>query len=224
MDLKDKVVLITGASRGIGRATAVLAAREGARVVVTGRNQNDIDATILELGKEYAFGIRVDIRTSPEVKKMIEATVKKFGRIDILINNAGVYHGKDFLEQTEEEWNEEIDINVKGMLNCTYITAPLMVKQNNGVIVNISSGLGKCGLPGQASYCASKFAVIGFTQAFAQEVEHLGIRVYAVCPGTTATDMTGNIGMPTEKVAGRIIACAKEELGLQSGEDMEIYS
>lgn len=224
MELKGKVILITGASRGIGRATAILASKEGTRVVVVGRNKNDIDAVVSEIGKDNAFGIQVDIRNSKEVKEMVEATVKRFGRIDILVNNAGIYHSKDFLEQTEQEWNEEIDINIKGMLNCINSVVPIMVKQKDGVIVNISSGLGKRGMGGASVYSASKFAVLGFTQAFAQEVEHLGIRVYAVCPGMTATDMTGGAGMPPEKVAARIIACVKEELGLHPGEDTEIYS
>ena len=130
---------------------------------------------------------------------------------------------KDFEETSPQEIDWQIDVNIRGLIHLTHIILPIMQKQKDGVIVNISSGAGRQGFPGYAVYCATKFAVLGFTQALAQEVEKDNIRIYAVCPGTTATDMTGHAGMSAEKVARKIIECVKEELGLSPGDDTEIY-
>lgn len=223
MNIKDKVVIITGGSKGIGKATASHFVKEGAKVVIVARNQKDIVAAVRELGKESALGIVADVRHKDEVERMVSKTMKTFRKIDILINNAGVFHPGNFLKQQDEPWHEEVDTNIKGVFNCTQVIAPYMVKQRDGIIINISSEAGKAGSAGYATYSATKFAVLGFTQGFSEEVAPYNVRVYAVCPGMTKTQMTGFAGMPSSKVAKRIADVAKETLGLSPGEDTEIY-
>lgn len=226
MEIQNKIVVITGGSKGIGKATAELFAAEGGKMVIIARNKKEIEKTVQKLkanGTE-TIGISADVSKLEEVKKAIEQVIKKFGQIDILINNAGVATWKNFLEQTPEEWNKEIDTNLKGVMNCCYAVVPTMVEQEDGVVINISSGAGKTGSAGLSPYCASKFAVLGFTEAFAKEVENKGIRVYAVCPGMTKTQMTNFQGIPTEKVARRILETAKETFNLSPGGNTEIYS
>lgn len=224
--VKNKVVIITGGSCGIGKATAKLFAQERAKVAIVARNKTDIDKTVWEIKEIYkeVVGIKTDIRYIEQVEKMVKKVVKKWARVDILINNAGVSGRDYFLKQTLAEWNKIVDTNLRGMLNCTYTVAPFMIKQKDGIIINISSGAGKTGYPQLAVYSATKFAVLGFTQGFAQEVEDKGVRVWAVCPGMTKTRMSGFVGMPAEKVAKRILDVAQENLGLTPGEDTEIYS
>lgn len=224
--VKNKVVIITGGSRGIGKATANLFAQEGATVVILARDKEALNNATKELQNESRTILRIqtDVRDSKQISDAVEKVIEQFGRIDILINNAAIINFEDFLEQEEKDWNVEIDTNIKGILICTRIVAPIMVKQKEGIIINIASGAGKTGYPGFAVYCATKFAVLGFTQGFAQEVANKGVRVYAVCPGVTQTLMTNFSGMPPEKVARRILETAKETLGLKPGEDTEIYS
>jgi len=223
--IKNKVVFITGGSRGIGKATAMLFTQEGAKVVIIARNEPEIKDAVSELEKSSmeVLGLKADVKKLKQIQEAVSKVLDKFGRIDILVNNAGIVTWKYFLKQTESDWDAEIDTNLKGILICTKAIAPHMVKQGDGVIVNISSGSGKYGSPQLATYCATKFAVLGFTQAFAQEVKDLGVRVYTVCPGITKTQMTNFSGIPPEKVAQRILETAKETLGLKPGEDTEIY-
>lgn len=224
--MKDKVVLITGGSRGIGKATAKQFVKEGAKVVIVARKRETLEATINELKSVggIVIGENADVRDIKQIEKVVSEVIGELGRIDILINDAAVVHWKNFLELKKDDWVSEVDINIKGVLNCTYTVAPYMVKQLDGIIINIASGAGKTGYPQLAVYSATKFAVLGFTQGFAQEVADKGVRVYAVCPGMTATRMTNYSGMPPEKVAKRILETAKETLGLRPGEDTEIYS
>jgi len=227
MDLRDKVILITGASRGIGAATAILAAKEGARVAV---NYNKNEKAAMELVRKIiqengqVFAIQADVADQYQVNHMIEGVIKKWGRVDVLINNAGVYVDGNFREASVEDIDLQIDINLRGLLYATHAALPIMARQKGGVIVNISSGVGKHGEGGIAVYSATKFAVIGFTQSLAEETENENIRVYAICPGQTATDMGAHAGMPPEKVAKKVIECAKEEVGLHSGGDVEVRS
>lgn len=226
MELKDRVILITGAARGIGRATAILAVREGARVVVnyntSKKEAEDVVAEIKKFGGQ-GLVIKADVADRQQLKIMVDKIIREWGRIDVLINNAGIFVWKDLFQQTPEEIDREIDVNFRGLVHLTRLVLPIMQKQKDGVIVNISSGLGKRGMANAAVYCATKFAVLGFTQSLAGEIEKDNIRVYAVCPGQTATEMGDYAGMPAEKVAKRIIQCAKEELDLHTGEDTEIY-
>jgi 3-oxoacyl-[acyl-carrier protein] reductase len=223
--LHGKVIVITGGSLGIGKATASLAGREGTRVILIARGKKMLDGAVVELNRQGfdVHGIPTDVRFPTQVRRAVRSIVRTQGRIDILINNAGVISWGNFLETAEDRWNEEVDTNITGMLNMTYAVVPHMVERKDGVIVNIASGAGKSAYPNIAVYSATKFAVLGFTQAFAQEVAPFGIRVYAVSPGTTKTRMTEFTGMEPGKVAQRILAVAKEEIGLSPGEDSEIY-
>lgn len=227
MNLKDKVILITGASRGIGAATAMLAAKEGAKVVMNynkSKEEAEKVVQLIERSGGEAIAIQANVAKREESQKMVHQIIKQHGRIDVLINNAGVLAWKYLTEETPEEIDWEIDTNFRGMVHLVRLVLPGMQKQKEGVIVNISSGLGKHGMARAAIYSATKFAVLGFTQALAGEVIKDNIHVYAVCPGQTATEMGDWDGMPVEKVAQRIINCAKEELDLQPGNDTEIYS
>lgn len=227
MDLKGKVILITGASRGIGAATAILAAKEGAKVVVNyNRSKKEAEKVVgsIEISGGDAVAIQADVARREDEQKMVNGVIKKWGRVDVLINNAGVLAWGNLTENKPEQIDWQLDTNLRGLIHLTHLVLSLMRKQKAGIIINISSGAGKTGYPGLAVYSATKFAVLGFTQSLAHEAQRDNIRVYAVCPGMTATDMTGGTGMSPEKVAQRIIACAKEELDLQPGEDTEIYS
>lgn len=155
---------------------------------------------------------------------MAQEVIDKWGRIDVLINNAGMYIDGNLTEHSTEQVDMMIDVNLRGTIQTTRIVLPHMLKQKDNVIVNISSRLGKKGGSGAVVYSASKFGVIGFTQALGRELRRDNIRVYAVCPGLTATDMGDFDGMPPEKVAQRIIDAARETLGLETGGDTEIYS
>jgi len=225
--LKGKIILITGASRGIGAATARLAGEGGACVVVNYNLRKDeaerVVADIKNSGGE-AFSFGADVRDREQVARMMLATKEEYGRLDVLINNAGVAFWKTFPEISIKEEELTIEVNLKGVLICTREALKLMLAQKEGVIVNIASGSGKRGHPGLSVYSASKFGVVGFTQAAGQELDERGVRMYAVCPGATATDMTGGAGMATEKVAEKILQVAKEKAGLVSGGELKIYS
>lgn len=195
MRLKDKVAIVTGGNRGIGKAIAITLAKEGCNIFIAARDQKKMKEAEKEIKNSgvNVLTIKCDVRNSKDVKKVVEETMKKIGRIDILVNNAGVAYYKTLVETTEQEYDEIMDVNVKGIFLFTKNVLPIMIKQHNGVIVNISSGAGKSGFANLAAYCASKFAVNGFTEALAEEVGDYGIRVYAVCPGTVDTDMVRNI-------------------------------
>lgn len=227
MDLKNKVVLITGASRGIGAETAILASHEGAKIIVNfhenEKKAKDVVDEIQKKGGE-AISIKADVTNFLQVKSMVKKTVEQWGRIDVLINNAGVLNAGYILDLTYEKIDETLNVNVRGVIYVTKEVIPHMIKKSDGVIVNIASGAGKKGHADYSVYSASKFAVLGFTQGVARDVAKHNIRVYAVCPGRVATDMTGFDGMPVHKVAKRIIDCSKENLGLFPGQDTEIYS
>lgn len=226
MNLTDKVIVITGASRGIGKEVARLASKEGAKVVINFRvNKKEATNIVKEIKKISgdAIAIKANVRKMDQMQKMVAKIIKKWGRIDILINNAGILGKGYFSDVSHKIMEEVIDTNIKGVINTTKAVLPVMLKQRDGVIVNISSGAGKTGLPKFSVYSASKFAVLGFTESLGRELEEKSIRVYAVCPGQTATDMTNYEGMPPSKVAKRVIDCAKEALGLSPGENTEIY-
>jgi len=194
MKLKDRVAIVTGAGRGIGRETALELAREGAKVVVNDIVQERIDAVVGEVkaaGAE-AIGIKADVTKSGEVQRAIEEAVRHFGRIDILVNNAGVFPFHPLLEMKEEEWDEVLAVNLKSAFNCTKAVLPVMVDQKSGNIINISSidggviGLAP-GDEGLCHYATAKAGMIGFTRAAASELGPYSIRVNAVTPGACLT-------------------------------------
>ena len=227
MDLKDKVVLITGASRGIGAATAILAAGEGVKVIVNYNNSaaeaEEIVQSIKTSGGD-AVAIKEDVADLKQIKNLVDKSIKTYAQIDILINNAGVMEWGYFAKLTPEQIDKQIDVNFRGVMHLTHTILPIMKKQKEGVIVNIASGLGKHGMAQAALYSATKSAILRFTQSVASELAQQNIRIYAVCPGQTATKMGDWAGTPVEKVANHIIKCAKEELDLESGQDTEIYN
>lgn len=196
--LWDKVVIITGARQGMGRTHALTLAKAGAKVVVSDISQEDCQKVVEEIEKKggEALAIKCDVSKKKEVEEMVKKTVKKFGKIDVLVNNAGICQFKSFLELTEEEWNRTLDINLKGYFLCAQAVAKEMAKQKSGVIINIASvamGQQGIGFPNIAHYCASKGGIVGMTEALAVELAPHNIRVNAVSPGMIETPMISSI-------------------------------
>jgi len=192
MILENRVAIVTGASRGIGRAIAKTFAGEGASVVI---NYNASEADALDLLKEIDEGsgliVQADVSKMSDVKRMIEKTIEKFGRIDILVNNSGIHYPLDLFEVTEEMWDRTLDINLKGAYICSKEVAPVMLKQKRGRIINISSNSGMYHPSAMkfAEYVASKAGMNGLTKALALRLGPY-ITVNAICPGAIVTEMT----------------------------------
>lgn len=195
MRLKDKVAIITGAGRGIGQATAIKFAREGAKVVVCDIKQDWIDDTVQQCkaAGSDAIGQIADVRDIKSLEALVKATLAKWGRIDCLVNNAGIVADAQLKNMTEEQFDNVIDINLKGVYNCTRAVVNQMIEQKSGVILNASSIVGLYGNFGQTNYAASKFGVIGMAKTWARELGRKGIRANAVCPGFIATPILGSI-------------------------------
>lgn len=193
MQLTDKVALVTGASRGIGRAIALLMAKQGADVVVNysgseGSAQETVDA-ILAMGRK-AIKIKANVGNAEEVAAMVDEAHTTFGRIDILVNNAGITRDGLLMRMKDSDWDDVININLKGVYLMTKAVSKIMMKQRSGKIVNMTSVVGVTGNAGQANYSASKAGVIGFTKTCAKELASRGITVNAIAPGFIHTDMT----------------------------------
>jgi NAD(P)-dependent dehydrogenase (short-subunit alcohol dehydrogenase family) len=191
MRLKDRVALITGGTSGIGEATALLFAAEGAQVAITGRNEQRGAAVVERIaqnGGEARF-IRADVSVADDCRRAVDETLGAFGRIDILFNNAGVFYAQTALECSEREWDEQIDVNLKGTFLMSKFALPGMIAQKRGVIVNNSSGWGIVGGDHAVAYCASKGGVVLMTKAMAIDHGAQGIRVNCVCPGDVETPM-----------------------------------
>lgn len=191
--LKDKVAVITGGTRGIGREIALTLARSGANIVINYRSSDKEAEEVKTLIEEYgveALCVKGDISVMDEAKKLIDSCKKKFGRIDILINNAGITKDTLVLRMKEEDFDKVIDVNLKGTFNCSKNAAALMVRQRTGRIINLTSVIGIIGNAGQANYAASKAGVIGLTKSLAKELGSRGITVNAIAPGFIKTDMT----------------------------------
>lgn len=187
--LDGKAAIVTGAGSGIGRAIATLFAEEGARVAVVDVSESDGKETVELLRKRGgdAIFIRGDISNSAIVKRIVETTVKKYERVDILCNNAGVESMGSILEITEENWDKVMSINLKGVFLCSKHSVPKMVENGGGVIINIASVLGLIGSKGEAAYCASKGGIISLTRAMALDFAPHNIRVNCICPGSVLT-------------------------------------
>jgi len=187
MRLKGKVAIVTGSGSGLGKATALVFAREGAKVVVTDVSQRRAEAVAQEINgtsrKKKAFAVRVDVAKKDEVEAMVAAARKRFGPINVLINNAGIAQIKDFLDISPEEWQRMIDIHVKGTFLCSQAVISDMISANWGRIVNTASVAGMEGGPQNAHYAAAKAAIIGFTRSLALEFARSDITVNAVAPG-----------------------------------------
>ena len=191
MRLADKVALITGGTSGMGRATAVLFAQEGARVAITGRNEargREVLEEIEQAGGTAIF-FRSDVRFAEDCRRAVEETLQAFGRLDILFNNAGVLYANTVLDCTEEEWDLTLDTNLKGTYLMSKFALPTMIAQGSGVIINNASGWGLVGGDAAAAYCASKGGVVLLTKAMAIDHARQGIRVNCICPGDVDTPM-----------------------------------
>lgn len=229
MRLKGQTAIVTGGGRGIGRAICLLLAREGANIVIVARTEREIRETARLVEKEgkRALAAKTDIRNEEEVINMISEAVNAFGRIDILVNDAGVAYRKYLTETSTDEYNKIMDTNVKGMFFCTKHALPYLLKRGEGRIINISSGAGKHGIPKLSIYCASKFAVIGFTESLAYEAGG-GLQVYAVCPAGVDTGMYRSLFsdepvLKPEDVAKKVLELCLPETTLPSGSSVEIY-
>jgi len=194
MRLENKVVIITGAGSGIGKETALLFAKEGAKVVVADVNEKAGEETVVDIKKNgEGFFVKLDVSNREQSKQMVKTTLEKYGRIDVLINNAGIVQDAFVSKMTEEQWDKVININLKGVFNCTQAVVEIMMNQGKGVIINTSSIVGLNGNVGQVNYAATKAGLIGMTKTLAKELGKKGIRVNAVAPGFIATPMTSNV-------------------------------
>ena len=192
MDLKDQIVLVTGGARGIGKAIAENFAKKGAHLVIADISLSSAEDTAREIA---ATGVRtlalgLDVSKSGDVTAAFEKIIKEFGRIDVVINNAGITKDGLILRMKEEDWDAVININLKGVFLCSKEAVKLMVKQRYGRIVNIASVVAFMGNPGQANYSASKAGIVGLTKTIAKEYASRGVTVNAVAPGFIATAMT----------------------------------
>lgn len=229
MKLKGQTAVVTGGGRGIGRAICLVLAREGADIVIAARTEKEIRETarLVENEGRKSLAISTDVRKEEEVVNMISKAVNAFGRIDILVNDAGVAYRKHLVDTSTEEYDRIMDTNVKGMFFCTKYALPYLLKRGEGRIVNISSGAGKHGIPKLSIYCASKFAVIGFTEALAYEVGG-GLQVYAVCPASVDTRMYRSLYsdepvLKPEDIAKKVLELCLPETTLPSGSSVEVY-
>jgi NAD(P)-dependent dehydrogenase (short-subunit alcohol dehydrogenase family) len=205
--MQTPVVLITGALTGIGRATAVIFAQQGAHVIVSGRREKEgqaLVAALRALGAEAEF-VRTDVRVEEDVHKLVEQTVKRFGRLDIAVNNAATEGPRGLVtEQTAESYAATFETNVLGVLLSMKHELRVMLPQGSGSIVNVSSAYGRIGAPGASVYVASKHAVEGLTKSAALEVAGTGVRVNVVAPGTTDTGMLTRFTHTEEKKAALV--------------------
>ncbi len=194
--LRGQVAIVTGASRGIGRAAALALATEGANLVVNYASSSTAAQEVvaeITAGGGNAIALQADVSKADRVDTLINATMEKWGRVDILVNNAGITRDTLLLRMKPEDWQAVIDINLTGVFLCTRAASKIMLKQRSGRIISITSVAGQMGNPGQANYSAAKAGVIGFTKTVAKELASRGITVNAVAPGFIVTDMTGNL-------------------------------
>lgn len=240
MRLLDKVAIITGAGKGIGRATAIKFAAEGARVIVSDVDMTSIDETVNEIqaagGK--ALGFKVNITDKQDVTAMTQAVFEQYGRIDVLVNNAGIILDAQLSKMTDEQFDKVIDVNLKGTYLCTKAVVDIMLAQKSGVILNASSIVGIYGNFGQTNYAATKFGVIGMTKSWAKELGRKGIRSNVVCPGFIATTILtampekvikameekvplGRLGTP-EEIANVYAFLASDEASYVNGAVIEV--
>ena len=233
--LKDKVAIITGAAKGIGFATAQRFAQEGAIVIMADMNLESVKGAAAQIPNAEGYAMNVTDRAS--IQATVDQVMQKHGHIDILINNAGITQDARLVKMTEAQFDTVIDVNLKGVFNCTQLIVPHMLEAKSGAIVNASSVVGLYGNFGQTNYSATKFGVIGFTQTWARELGPKGIRVNAICPGFIATEMVkampenilqdierrswlGRLGTP-EEMANVYLFLASDEASYVNGVALE---
>ncbi|WP_078391532.1 3-oxoacyl-[acyl-carrier-protein] reductase [Shouchella patagoniensis] len=239
--LTNKTAIVTGASRGIGKAIAMELAKKGANIVVNfAGNQSraeEVVSDIKTLGCD-AFAYQADVANSEEVNAMMKEAISRFGSIDILVNNAGITRDNLLMRMKEHEWDDVINTNLKGVFNCAKAVTRQMMKQRSGRIINVSSVVGVMGNPGQANYVAAKAGVIGLTKSLARELASRGVLVNAVAPGFISTDMTdeltseskeamlaqiplGALGEP-EQIAKVVRFLASEDAAYMTGQTIHV--
>jgi 3-oxoacyl-[acyl-carrier protein] reductase len=234
--LKDKVAIITGAAKGIGFATAQRFAGEGAIVILADMNLESVKVAAAQIPSAQAYAMNVTDRAS--IQAVVDQVMQKQGRIDILINNAGITQDARLVKMTEVQFDAVIDVNLKGVFNCTQLIVPHMLEAKSGAIINASSVVGIYGNFGQTNYSATKFGVIGFTKTWARELGPKGVRVNAICPGFIATEMIkampenilqdierrswlGRLGTP-EEIANVYLFLASNEASFINGVALEV--
>ena len=244
--MKDKVVLVTGGAAGIGKATALRFAEEGAKVVICDVNESAGQETLKLLGQDASF-YKVDVTSRQSVQAWVDAVVARYGRVDVLVNNAGILRDGQLVkfkegqlvgQMSEADFDLVISVNLKGVFNCAQAVAPVMIKQGGGVILNATSVVGLDGNFGQTNYVATKSGVIGMTKVWARELGRYGIRVNAVAPGFTTTEMVtampekilenmkahtplGRLGEPRD-VANAYLFLASDEAAFITGETLRV--
>ena len=224
MNLKDKVVLVTGSSNGIGEKSAIRFAEKGSKVVVTYFGSEEDGKKVFEKCNELSEAIllRLDVSDEKSIKRALKDILKKFGGIDILVNNAGILSRKFFLEQSLDEIKNQVEVNLLGVMNLTWLFLPHLAKSEEAIIVNVASVYSYEVDDEVAPYCATKFGVRGFTKSLAEELPE-NVRIYCVNPGLTATKMTDFKGVPAGNVAEVIVGvCEKNDK--DSGSDVGIPS
>ncbi len=246
MRMKDKVVLVTGGAAGIGKATALRFVEEGAKVVICDVNEAAGQEAVRLLGAEASF-YKVDVTSRQSVQAWVDAVVARYGRVDVLVNNAGILRDGQLVkfkegqlvgQMSEADFDLVISVNLKGVFNCAQAVAPVMIKQGGGVILNATSVVGLDGNFGQTNYVATKSGVIGMTKVWARELGRYGIRVNAVAPGFTTTEMVtampekilenmkahtplGRLGEPRD-VANAYLFLASDEAAFITGETLRV--
>ncbi|BDH61106.1 3-oxoacyl-[acyl-carrier-protein] reductase FabG [Lysinibacillus sp. PLM2] len=239
--LDGKVAVVTGASRGIGRAIALLLAKEGAKVVVNYSGSEQKAAQVVDeitsMGTE-AIAVQANVSDAESVQNLMDTAIKKFGSIDVLVNNAGITRDNLLMRMKEDEWDDVINTNLKGVFLCTKAVTRQMMKQRSGRIINISSIVGVMGNPGQANYVAAKAGVIGLTKTTSRELASRNILVNAIAPGFITTEMTdelsedlksamlaqiplAKLGQP-EDIAKAVIFLASEDSSYMTGQTLHI--
>lgn len=240
MVLTDRVAIVTGASRGIGRSIAEHLAQCGAKIVAVSRKAQDTADLVESINQQggSAISVQADVAQLSDVNEMIAAAQEAFGQIDILVNNAGITRDTLMARMKEDDWDTVLDINLKGAFICTQAVAKVMAKKRYGRIINITSVVGQMGNIGQANYCASKGGLMGLTRSNARELSRRNITVNAVAPGFIETDMTaelpekvrnemsaqiplGRFGSP-EDIAAAVAFLASEQAGYITGHELSV--
>jgi acetoacetyl-CoA reductase len=213
-ELKDKVAIVTGGSRGIGAAIALELAKNGVKIVInynTGKELADKMVMVInEMGGE-AYAVQADVSDSTEAEHLVQEAIDHFGKLDILINNAGITRDSTFKKLCEEDWRKVIDVNLNSVYNNTSVALPYLLESDAGRIINISSIIGQAGGFGQTNYAAAKAGLIGYTKSLALELAKSNVTVNAICPGFIGTEMVS--AMPEKVLAGIVAKVPQKRLG-----------